>query len=98
MSHAGMAGEMDRARAFVYFSLLVYFGLRIRASTSKFYEGRLSTSSETRHAGYLRYPSFTVCPIMSSNWSGGAGGVLGGSANDVDYRVVHLLLWLGCVV
>ena len=88
-----MAGEVDRARAFVYFSLLVYFGLRIRASTSKFYEGRLSTSSETRHAGYLRYPSFTVCPIMSSNWSGGANlnGVLGGGADDVDYRVVHLL-------
>ena len=33
----GMAGgKVDRVRAFAYFSLLVYFGLRIRASTSKF--------------------------------------------------------------
>ena len=36
-----------------------------------------------------RSPSFTVCPIINSNWSGGANlnGVLGGGgANDVDHR------------
>ena len=88
-----MAGTADTVRAFVFLSLLVYFGLRIRASTSKFYEGRISTSAETRHARYLLYPSFTICPIMPSNWSGGTyiNGVLGGNSIGIFLISGHFL-------
>ena len=84
--YAVMAG---RIRAFVYLSLLVYFGLRIRASTTKFYGGRISTSAEKRHARYLLYPSFTICPIMPSNWSGGTylNGVLGGNSIGIFFHL-----------
>ena len=84
-----MAGTADRVRTFVYLALFAYFGLRIRGSVSKYYEARVGTSSETRHARYMTYPSFTICPVMPSNWSGGAhlNGVLG--ATNVTKDMTH---------